>query len=108
MARWVVFALLVIGMALPCMGQGRPIDNYIAASDDYTEVAKAAPGQRTPEKLRNILPASLSQRWAEYVITKTGPLPLIQDIEKLRLNKQVGSPAGPTGVTSIVSRVAVP
>lgn len=108
MARWAFFSLLVIGMTLPCMGQGRPIDNYIAASDDYNEVAAAAPGQRTAAKLRNILPASLSQRWAEYVITKTGPLPLVQDVEKLRLNKQVGTPAGPTGVTSIVSRVAVP
>lgn len=108
MAKWVFVVLLAIGTTLPCVGQGTPIDNYVSNSPDYNDVVSAGPGQRDPAKLKQILPASLSQRWAEYVITKTGPLSLLQDIEKLLLNKQVGSPAGSTGVTSIVSSVAVP
>lgn len=109
---WRAFLVLsLIVTAIPCCAQNQPIDLYVRNMQDFNDVVAVAPGSRTPEQVKTILPLQQSQRFADYVSAKTARadfVVLLQDIEQLRMNKQVGSSAGGTGVTSLVSNVAAP
>lgn len=119
--RFFLVCLMVGAMAStlqgqpPAKNQNRPIDQYVSAlAEDYTSVATAPSSQRTPRDIERVLPLRRSQRFAEYAASSNDSIAglflgqFIPDISKLLLNRQVGSPGGATGVTSLVSRVAAP
>lgn len=110
MLRRILSFLPAIFIAVCSLSQERPIDNYVK-NMDYDTVIEIAPTARTQQEITNILPNFQGPRFAEYVAAKSSAVDLFtlrQAVEKLRLNKQVASPSGGTGVTSLVSRVAVP
>src|SRR6476646_1419413 len=110
MARRVFFLLTLIAGALPCFAQKQLIDRY-ANNADFQDAAAGAPGSRENAKILAIMPVKKSTSFAEYVAAKTAKVDyvtLLQDVDKLRLNKQVGSSAGASGITSLVSNVAAP
>lgn len=107
MSRIFLAAFLTGGAV--CVGQMSPIDRYMNTKD-IADVAAAAPG-RTPGQIRGILPARQSQRFAEYVSSKSTAVDIVslrQQVERLRLNKLVGSSPGASGTTSLLSKVSVP
>jgi len=111
MARRAFFILSLIIGASPCLAQKQPIDRYVKDTGDFNAVASTAPGQRTNDQIMNLMPQSKAFNFAEYVAAKTTRVDLFtlqQDVDKLRLNKQVGSSAGASGVTSLLSSVAAP
>ncbi|MBZ5494059.1 MAG: hypothetical protein LAO76_24315 [Acidobacteriia bacterium] len=110
MAKRAFFLLTLMLGALPCFAQKHPIDSY-TSNADFNDAAAGAPGSRDNAKILAILPVRKSTSFANYVAAKTAKVDyatLLQDVDKLRLNKQVGSAAGASGITSLVSSVAVP
>ena len=110
MARRVFFFLILMVGSLPCFAQKQPIDSY-ANNADFNDAIAGTPGSRDNAKLLAIMPLKKSTSFANYVAAKTAKVDyatLLQDIDKLRLNKQVGSSAGASGITSLVSNVAAP
>ena len=102
-------SLLSVGPSV-CLGQLAAIDVYLENSDACA-VAQAAPSLRTKQDIERLLPNNLSQRFAQYVIsraTETTFAGLRSDVEGLRLNKLIGATSGASGTTSLVSKVAVP
>src|SRR5437016_7187241 len=113
MARHLFLALgLIVGIgAFPCFAQKQPIDRYIKDTGDFNAVASATPGARDPGDIDNVLPVNKSTNFAEYVAAKTSAVDLFtleQAVDSARMNKQIGSPSGPSGITSLVSNVAAP
>lgn len=107
--RAFVLLIFMVG-ALPCFAQKQPIDSY-ANNADFNDASAGTPGSRDNAKLLAIMPVKKSRSFANYVAAKTAKVDyatLLQDIDKLRLNKQVGSSAGASGITSLVSNVAAP
>ena len=100
----------LIFIAACSFSQEGPIEQYIK-NDDYKAAVALDPAKRTQQDITKILPNRKTELFAEYVAAKSSAVNLFtlrQAVEKLRLNKQVASPSGSTGVTSLVSRVAVP
>lgn len=103
-------SLLVLAAALPCLGQRSAIERYMESAD-VRAVASQGMDARTERDVAGILPLRQSQRFAEYVAAKSAVVNLAavrEAVEKLRLNKLVGSPAGGSGTTALLSGVAVP
>lgn len=118
MPKRAFLTLSLLVAVLPCLAQKRPIDVYVADIDlaingkgDYTTVATQDPGKRKAEDLKKILPGQEAEHFADYVAAKTSAVDifsLIQAVDSLRMDKQVGSSAGQTGVTSLVSNPVAP
>jgi hypothetical protein len=117
MVRRFFFAVSVLAATMPCFGQNTAIDSYVRdinSAGEYSRVANASPDERDAASLRAILPAQKSSSFANYVIAKTpvtanGDLSaLLKDVDALRMNKQLGSSGGSTGITSLLSNVAGP
>lgn len=110
MARRAFFLLTLMVGTLPCFAQKQPIDRYVNNAD-FNDAVAGTPGTRSPAKILAILPVRKSASFADYVAAKTAKVDyvtLLQDVDNLRLNKQVGNSAGASGTTSLVSNVAVP
>ncbi len=107
--RVLLFFILVVG-SLACFAQKQPVDSY-ANNADFNDASAGTPGSRDTAKLLAIMPVKKSTSFANYVADKTAKVDyatLLQDIDKLRLNKQIGSAAGASGITNLVSNVAAP
>ncbi len=113
MATHIAFILTFMIGSLSCLAaqKKQPVDRYVQDTGDFNDVISAPPGSRTADQISNILPLRKSTNFANYVSAKTEQVDfavLLQDIQKLRMNKQVENAGGPSGITSLVSNVAAP
>ena len=112
MLRSGLLILTLVSGALPSLAQKQPIDRYVRdLGADYTDVATKNPGERTDADLKKILPLQRSQNFAEYVASKNSAVDLftlMDAVEIVRMDKQVGSAGGASGVTSLVSNPVAP
>jgi hypothetical protein len=110
MARSLIFIMTLMFGMQSGLAQ-KAIDAYVGDTGDYKAVVSTAPGTRTDEQIENVLPTSKFFNFAEYVAAKRTGVDIftfLKDVDKLRMNKQLGSPGGATGVTSLISNVAGP
>lgn len=111
MARNIFLILSLIFGVSVCFAQKQPIDRYVKDTGDFNEVASVVPGARTVDQINNILPLRKPSSFAEYVAAKTSAVDIFtleQAVDKARMNKQIGSPSGPSGITSLVSNASAP
>ncbi len=117
MVRRFISAVCLLAATMPCFAQNNAINTYVNGVNkvgEYSSVVNANPGERDDAHIIAILPKAKPSAFANYVIakmpaTENGDLSILQkDVDALRMNKQLGSSGGATGVTSLVSNVAAP
>jgi hypothetical protein len=107
--RGLLAAPVLVLMAVNATAQSRALDAYLNSPvlrQAAAAVAAKDPAARTQAEIRNLLPHQQSQSFVNF-IQVTRVRSLLDDIDRLRLNKMLTAPPG-TGGTSLVSRVAGP
>lgn len=104
--------LLLLGVVFSSagLGQHKAIDRYLTRADP-TALTIAASGDRSIADIQRLLPHRVPAHFVAYLESKAsqqGFEALLHSLETLRLNKLIGNSGGASGVTSLVSRVAVP